>query len=228
MGLRRKITATIVLFLLLSLCLSLIIYFTESPILLFRKIKTNKSCAALAIRDDVVPFQKFGTRLFTYPYLQSAYAEVVYLTEYSKNEKHKEFVDGLERLLRNYDQTDIYLLAHANSYYEWVNELDSSLRKKIRLVYNTGCSGAEQQATWLGLGAKCYVGHKSSESISPVFYFYFLRRWCAGEKVGVATTASNQYMLEKIERLGIELDPVILHESEAECFGLTELTIENE
>jgi len=207
------------LLVLLVFIFSLLVYFTEGPILLFKPIIKNKGCAALAIRDDVIPFQKFGTRLFTYPLLKNAYAEVIYLTEFGKNEKRDDFVKGLDQLLSRYEKVDIYLLAHANEYYRLAQEIDSVKRRGIRMVYNTGCSGAEQCGNWLGLGAKSYVAHKSNESISPVFYFYFLRRWCAGESLGNASREANLCMEEKLERLAINLDTTLLSESRARCFG---------
>lgn len=228
LSLKRKIISGSLLLFLLVFIFSLLVYFSEEPILLFKPIIKNKNCAALAIRDDVIPFQKFGTRLFTHPCLSKAYAEVIYLTEYKKNEKHDDFVKGLGRLLSEHEQVDIYLLAHANEYYEWVGEIDSLKRRRIRMVYNTGCSGAEQCSDWLELGAKSYVAHKSNESISPVFYFYFLRRWCAGEKLNVSTREGNDCMKEKLERLAINLDTTLLSESQAQGFGKTNYGIHDQ
>jgi len=224
-SLKRKIISGTLLLFLLVFIFSLLVYFTESPILLFKPILKNKSCAALAIRDDVVPFQKFGTRVFTYPCLSEAYAEVIYLTEYGKNEKHDDFVRAMDRLLSDHDKVDLFLLAHANEYYRWVQEIDSLKRQRIRMVYNTGCSGAGQCNDWLGLGAKSYVAHRSNESISPVFYFYFLRRWCSGENLGAATREANLCMKEKLERLAVNLDTAILSESRARCFGVENYAI---
>jgi len=202
---------------LLCFSFSLVIYFSDAPLLLFKGIKKQDNCGAIAIRDNVIPFQKFGTRLFTWPYLSSAYNEVIYLTEFKRNHKRKEFIEGLNNLLNDNDSVDVFLLAHANEYYQWVQQIDSVKRRKIRLVYNTGCSGIAQKDSWLSLGAKYYVGHRSNESISPVFYFYFLRRWCGSEDLGIAVSQSNKNMNEKIKRLGININALILKESEAEC-----------
>lgn len=193
-------------------------YFIESPILLFSSAKKT-SYAALAIRDNVVPFQKFGSRLFTLPYLTVSYNEVVYLTEYAKDEKHDEFVRELEKLLEKNVAVDVFFLAHANHYYKWVSELDSGQRKKIRLVYNTGCSGADQNDLWLNLGIKSYVAHRSNESISPVFYFYFLRRWCVGYELSEAVAEANKAMETKMKRLGAPVDSTVLYESNAGVYG---------
>ncbi len=221
---KRKLLSAgfVLLLLLISFCLT--VYFTESPLLLFSSIKKT-SCGAIAIRDHVVPFQKFGSRLFTVPYLTASYNEVVYLTEYSGDEKHNEFVRELKKLLEENMAVDIFFLAHSNNYYKWVSELDGAQRKKIRMVYNTGCSGADQRDLWLSLGIKSYVGHRSNESISPVFYFYFLRRWCAGYELGEATAEANRNMESKLNRLGAPVDSTVLYESQASVFGYSDYKI---
>jgi hypothetical protein len=151
--------------------------------------------------------------------LTNSYSDVIYLTEYSRNEKQKEFVEGLDKLLASHEHVDLFLLAHANEYYRWVMQIDSAKRKNIRMVYNTGCSGTGQENIWLDLGARTYIGHPSSESISPVFYFYFLRRWCAGEKLSGAVVKANGLMITKLDRLKIPVDPLVLLGSQGVVFG---------
>ena len=220
--------------LLVILAFTSIIYFSESPVLLFQKIKKQNNIGAIAIRDNVIPFQKFGTRLFSYPYLNACYGKVVYLTEYQKYGQHQEFVTQLNTLLDQYSSVDIYLLAHANTYYSWVAELDSVKRQKIRLVYNTGCSGASQSDIWLNLGAKSYVAHTGKESLSPVFYFYFLRRWCAGYSLQKAIAEANNFLEIKLNRFklysfsAISVDSIQLNESQAQCFGQNNYKLSNE
>ncbi len=203
---------------------------SESPVLLFQKIKKQNNIGAIAIRDNVIPFQKFGTRLYTYPYLNACYGNVVYLTEYRKDEQHSEFVNRLNDLLDHNSCVDIYLLAHANAYYKWVAELDSIKRKKIRMVYNSGCSGAGQSEIWLHLGAKSYVAHKGRESISPVFYFYFLRRWCAGYTLHDAVDMANKCMETKLYRFNksVYYDSLQINESRGNCFGQSNYKLANE
>lgn len=210
---------------LVAACLAIVIFFSDSPILLFRFFSKNKNFAALAIRDNVIPFQKFGSRLFTVPYLDKAYGEVVYLTEFERNAKKSAFIENLSRLLGEYDQVDLYLLAHANDYYLWVAQIDGALRKKLRLVYNTGCSGASQGDTWLQLGARSYVSHASAESLSPVFYFFFLRRWCAGSTLSEATHEANINLKTRLSRLGADPGGGVLEGSCGTCFGRSDYKI---
>lgn len=210
--------------LLVLLCFAMCMYFLEETLALWR-IKPAERKAAIAIRDNVIPFQKYGTRLFTLPYLKKGYSEVVYLTTYEKEEKKKEFIEGLTRLLENNDAVDIFLLAHGNSYYRWVEEIDTALRKKIRLVYNTGCSGAQQALLWQRLGARSYVAHISEESISPVFYFYFLRRWAAGRPLAKAAAEANLQMLHNLEKLHTGVPATVLNQSMGICFGQKDYTL---
>jgi hypothetical protein len=224
---KPKIRTVLVLALLLLLSVFLIIWLTEKPVFLFSKHPETKY-AAIAIRDHVSSFEKFGTRLFTWPDLARSYHEVIYLTEYSRHEKQNEFVKGLDELLTTHEHVDVFLLAHANEYYRWVLQIDSTKRKKIRMVYNTGCSGASQKDIWLDLGAQSYVGHTSGESISPVFYFYFLRRWCAGERLSEAVVHANNLMINQLGRMHIPIDPLVLWGSQGVVFGPADYKIQGE
>lgn len=204
-----------------ALCLFAVAAISDTPVSI--KIPANRSSiAAIAIRDNVIPFQKFGTRLFTLPYLEKCYGRVCYFTQEGKYDKKNAFVDSLNVLLEQYPVVDIYLLAHANTYHRWVEEVPEELRKNIRLVYNTGCAGSDQCANWLSLGAKTYVGHPGKKSISPVFYFFFLRRWAAGERLDKALAESNERMLSKMKGL-VPADDLM--RSQAICFGDSLCTI---
>ena len=151
----------------------------------------RESRAAVAIRDDVTPFQKWVTRAFTYGQLTANYDHVEYLTQESDDPKHSAFVTALEAALERYDAVDLFLLAHTNRYIDWVSEIDPDLRHRIRLVYNSGCQGTSQADDWLDTGAGVYVGHPG-ESESEIFYVYFLRRWLRGSSVHNALEASNR------------------------------------
>ncbi len=229
---KQKISAALIAFCLFALCLFLIGWLSDSP----RSIVTpanRASTAAIAIRDNVIPFQKFGTRLFTLPYLEKCYNEVSYFTQSGRLDKKEEFIAALDSLLGKYKSVDIFLLAHANSYHRWLNDLPEAKREHIRLVYNTGCGSSSQCADWLTLGAKAYVGHPGEQSISPVFYFFFLRRWSAGEKLQDVIRESNELMLSKMNRIGNlsfgllcpETQDII--DSQAICFGDSTLSIDN-
>lgn len=150
----------------------------------------RESRAALAIRDDVTPFQKWGTRTFTYGQLAANYDRVDYFTQGFDDPKSVEFVAALEAALRGYDVVDVFLLAHSNSYVAWLNSIAPELRRKIRLVYNTGCWGGGQGQSWIEAGADAYVGHVG-RSESPIFYVYFLRHWIRGVTIDKAVRESN-------------------------------------
>jgi hypothetical protein len=220
---KRKIIAIVIVSLLLLLCLS-IMRLASGPVLLFEPA-AKSNCAAIAIRDDVNRFQKFGTRLFTYPYLDAHYEEVIYLTEYDSCKKKKEFIEGLNKLLSGRQQVDIFLLAHTNYYYDWVREIDPAKRSNIRMVYNTGCYGKVQSDVWRGLGAKSYIAHEG-ESLSPVFYFYFLRRWCGGATIREAIDEANRNMIEKLNI--VPVNAPLLQSSVARCYGADDYSITDE
>ncbi len=200
-------------------------FFTDHPVACQKKNKSD--VAAIAIRDNVIYLQKYGTRLFSLPYMKKYYSEVRYFTENYPDEHYDSFVVQLKELLSLHDSVDIYLLAHSNTYYSWVNEIDSVQLKKIRLVYNTGCSGALQKDEWKRLGVKYYVAHESNQSISPVFYFYFLRRYTNGQGLSEAIKNSNEAMHEKLFRLNLFSLGSISVDEELEYGSEGKLVIEN-
>jgi len=162
--------------------------------------------AALAIRDNVTPFEKWGSRQFTWPYLKAGYDAFWYFTQTSAEDSREAFVRQLQEALERYPEVDLYLLAHHNHYLDWVAQVPAPARSRLRLVYNTGCRDLRQRAEWLDLGAGAYVGHPG-QSMSPVFYFFFLRRWTRGYTLGEAINEANQLMrfelnLAKVLTLG--------------------------
>jgi len=218
-----KVIALSITFLVFVFSFLLISFFSDCPL----KIESNNtSYAVIAIRDNVNSFQKFGTKLFTTPYLNKYYKEVAYFTQDSCDDKHNEFVKKLDSLLRKYQKVDIFLLAHSNFYYKWVSEIDSAKRKNIRLVYNTGCSDNRQSEIWLNLGAKSYVAHEGVKSISPAFYFFFLRRWGSGDKLINIVKASNEIMHTKLSRISFTgINEIDIKESEGIIYGDTSISI---
>jgi len=129
--------------------------------------------------------------------------------------------------LKRYPQVDLFILAHDNRLVTWIEGLPAEQRERLRLVYNTGCYDLKQGPLWLSLGAKAYVGHPGY-SVSPVFYFYFLRRWTRGIKLADAIEESNALMRLIITRAQLfsfgklKMDKKI-QESEAFCYGDREL-----
>lgn len=160
--------------------------------------------AAVALRDHVIPFQKWGTKLFTVPHLEEGYDHVAYLTQSGPGDKRDEVVAALEQALTRYDVVDLFLLAHGNRFVEWVEAIDPALRARLRLVYNTGCGGARQAEEWLAVGADVYVGHPAIQSISPAFYLFFLRRWTRGWPLVESVEAANRAAARRLGWLGMD------------------------
>jgi phage tail protein X len=152
-----------------------------------------------AIRDNVTTFQKWGTRIFTWRYLTRYYDAAWYFTQSSYGDKKEAFLSCLDNALERYRAVDLFLLAHSNEYVAWAATLPEAHRRRIRLVYNTGCHNLPQGQQWLDLGAKAYVGHPGV-STSPVFYYYFLRRWTYGLAIREAVDESNVLARRKFEQ----------------------------
>lgn len=155
--------------------------------------------AALAIRDNVTPFQKWGSRQFTWPRLNAGYDAVWYFTQTTADSSREAFLAQLEQALERYPAVDLYLLAHHNNYADWVAQVPAGARSHLRLVYNTGCRNLPQGPTWLKLGARAYVGHPG-QSASPVFYFFFLRRWMRGDTLDEAINEANRLLRVELNR----------------------------
>lgn len=189
--------------------------------------KNNR--AAIAIRDNVNSFQKWGSKNFTAGYLEHYYHRYWYFTESSNNNCKKQFQQSLRYALSRYPQVDLYLLAHQNNYIYWIESLPPHLLTNLHLVYNTGCGDIYQGKHWLNLGADAYIGHYDQSS-SPVFYFYFLRRWSCGYSAGQALAESNQLMKTFLKQIKIlsfsQLDAEkIFLQSQAEILGNPDITI---
>jgi hypothetical protein len=179
--------------------------------------------AALAIRDNVTPFQKWGSRQFTWPYLERYYDAGWYFTQCDSENCKQAFLSRLDMTLEGYAEVDLFLLAHSNYFVDWVAKLRPERRGRIRLVYNTGCRDSKQERLWLSLGAKAYVGHPG-KSESPVFYFYFLRRWTRGATLQDAVEEANGLMGSTLARVEFLSSGNVgaartYQESEAHCYG---------
>ncbi len=155
--------------------------------------------AALALRDNVTPFQKWGSRQYSWPYLSAGYDQVWYFTQTSPDSAKEAFLARLEEALERYPEVDLYLLAHHNHYVNWVAQVPAEARGHLRLVYNTGCWDLRQGPRWLRLGATAYVGHPG-KCASPVFYFFFLRRWARGHTLDEAIGEANRLMRVELNR----------------------------
>ncbi|MCB9639431.1 MAG: hypothetical protein H6727_11115 [Myxococcales bacterium] len=184
---------------------------------------SRKLRAALAIRDHVIPFQKWGTRQFTWPYLKKYYDQAWYFTHTRNNKDKAAFIARLEEALDRYEAVDLFFLAHGNHYYQWLSHIPRQKRKRLRLVYNTGCKDLWQGRYWLALGAKAYIGHPGV-SASPLFYVYFLRRWTLGQRLNELLGPSNAAMRRVLHLaspvLPAPLTPEKVYlDSKAFCYG---------
>lgn len=188
---RREILSLLVVFFSVILVFAAVFILSDMPFFFREKNDTKYNIAAISIRDDVIPFQKMGSRLFTVPYLQNNYDHFAYFTQYGKEDKKDSFVDSLYLFLNRYDSVDIYLLAHANYYFSWLDTFPKKLLSKIRMVYNTGCGNGDQSYIWLSMGVSTYIGHPGVKSQSPVFYFFFMRRLTANNDFRKSVDEAN-------------------------------------
>ena len=145
----KKIISLLITLMIIILVFILVILLSDTPIFFHKKKDSKYTIAAIAIRDNVIPFQKMGSRLFTVSYLQKKYDHYIYMTQYEEMDKREAFTDSLYGFLKNYDSVDVYLLAHSNYYYSWLDTFPKNLLKKIRMVYNTGCGNSNQTYIWL-------------------------------------------------------------------------------
>lgn len=158
--------------------------------------------AALSYRDHVSPFEKYGSKLFMAPILKRQYAKTMHITQPARHRGRAHFIRSLTTLLKTHDVVDVFLAAHGNAVYRWVEAIKPELRQKLRLIYNTGCANAWQSKRWLNLGAKAYVGHPGRMSISPVFLVLFMRDWVNGYALVDAVQRSNQRAARRLRFVG--------------------------
>lgn len=226
----RTNTARLVIILLLLSIGTFLTKGLERPFWRFTTIANKQQRAAFAVRDNVVAFQKWGTKLYTLPYLEKYYQDVFYVTQFSQENNEEQFIDNLTRALTNYEQVDIFILAHGNRMVNWVAKIPAPLRARIRMVYNTGCTNSCQYDQWLSLGAKTYVGHPGAFGQGALFYFFFLRRWTNDTPANLAITDCNQLIHSVINKEiyipGVDIDPDTIYQmSEAQCYGNCQLKL---
>ncbi len=220
-----RIAATIATFLLAAFSYILVTACTDN-FLLPAGNSSHQQKAAIAIRDAAPGYLQWGTEHFTVPYLEKYYTDWYYINEEPGNNHKKAFQNALITALKKYTTVDLYLLAHTNNYYKWVREIKPALRKNLRLVYNSGCEDLNQANTWLKLGAQTYIGHPG-RSASPLFYFYFLRRWTRNGSIEHAVRTANNGMYKLLNIGGFfspELNPTeVYDQSVAHISGNTRL-----
>jgi len=219
----KKSTALAIAVLLPGLAYAVVVALTESVSWNTAVPAGKERRAAVAIRDNVTPFQKWGSKQFTWRYLDGYYDAARYFTQSDSNNCKQAFLSCLDTALERYAEVDLFFLAHGNYFVDWVSELPPERRGRLRLVYNTGCRDLQQGPLWLSLGAKAYVGHPGV-SASPVFYFYFLRRWTRGATLQDAMDESNGLMRSTLARVEFisfgKVDATrTSQDSEAFCYG---------
>lgn len=151
--------------------------------------------AAVAIRDHVPGYQKAFTAAFTLPRLRDGYRGWWYFTASEERSQRDEFLRALEDATAEYDAVDVFLLAHSNRYVDLVAQLPEAKRRRIRLVYDTGCGDERQAKEWLALGVRAFVGHPD-ENVAPVFYVPFLSAWLRGLPASDAVAVANRALRE--------------------------------
>jgi hypothetical protein len=201
----------------------------ERPFVLSSTRTPHAPRAAIAIRDDVIAFQKWGTRSFTLPALERGYDRVWYFTESEGNGARAAFVSAVADACASYGTVDLYLLAHGNRYVDAIAALGTEHTSSLRLVYNTGCGDADQSSRWLDIGADAYVGHVGV-SQSPVFFVYFLRRWIGGVALGDAVVEANAEtarVLTVVARFGLSAADTgeLIADTAAVCTGTGSMRI---
>lgn len=202
MKVSRIIWASVVSVFLLVLASGIVIYLTDRPLAFFSSTNQAKTLAAVAIRDSVPLYQQAATRAFALSYLPQYYAKVYYLTQKYYLDKQKAFIQNLQEALENYPEVDIYILAHGGKpYAAWLEQIPTKWRKKIRFVYNSGCGSTNEAEKWLNMGAKTYMAHQGTKSISPIFLFYFLRRFSRGSDLEEAYYEANELCLYQLNQL---------------------------
>lgn len=154
--------------------------------------KAEYTAAVIAIRDKVPLFQRKLTRFFTLPKLKRKYNDVVYLEAADNRQLRSDFRSAVTGFALRVDSIDIFLLAHSNQYVECLTDIPEPIAKKIRLVYNSGCANADQRGQWKSHHVKYYLAHSGKNSLSPVFYFYFLRHWVNGTDLQEAVVRANR------------------------------------
>lgn len=197
----RPVPAMLISLLVPCLLYAMVVTAVGDRLFVFSRVPAGReNRAALAIRDDVPAFEKWGSRIFTQGYLRRYYAEYWYFTQAFEGDCKEHFTEALNHALANYPAVDLFLLAHTNTYIEWVEAFPEPMRRRIRFVYNTGCYNEPQGEEWLALGAEAYIGHPG-KSLSPYFYFYLLRHWTHGASIGEALQLGNRRMERKFHQL---------------------------
>jgi hypothetical protein len=124
------------------------------------------------------------------------------------NTEVAETLARVRSLLHESNAVDIFIAAHTNEHFLFLDQLNSEERSKIRLVYNSGCTDFQDRSEWLSRGAKIYLGHDSTMSCSPGFLHAFLDSWLSGESLADAINRGNKMLSYHLGTLRYILDPL--------------------
>jgi hypothetical protein len=162
----------------------------------------ERDTAAFAVVNNPPAIVNEATKSFIQPLLDS-YEESAVLDDGAPaggGERLRQFAARLRRALERRRAVDLFVLAHTNVYYGLVAAIPVELRRKIRLVYDSGCFGATLAArAWRRHGAQAVVAHRG-ESCSPLFVNRFRTYWWGGLPAGAAVARANR----DLERVYLE------------------------
>jgi hypothetical protein len=80
-------------------CWAFVVALTDRPILRVPSAARERR-AAVVLRDNVSPFEKWGSRMFTIRRAQNSYDRVWYFTQRYRGDQHSEFVAALDQATR--------------------------------------------------------------------------------------------------------------------------------
>ena len=147
--------------------------------------------AAVYVIADNPGFQYFTTN-FVEP-LIGAYeiGKVFDFDEEDTSDVKSEFLKNLTFSLNKGRTVDLFILGHTNSYSKMLAGIPRDLRKKIRLVYNSGCYNVDDGPNLLSsYGIQAYVGHFGF-SASPLFLNKFIYNWLGSYYLRAAVARTN-------------------------------------
>lgn len=101
--------------------------------------------------------------------------------------------------LEKNDVVDFFMFGHGGrtQLYDMMSAVPSDLRKKIRLVYSSGCSDYDSVCKVLDKAGKVYVSHHET-SCSPIFATRFLQQWISGQSIAKAVEDGNNFSKDVI------------------------------
>jgi hypothetical protein len=221
----NKAPAAVLTISILILTILFVFLVTDKPFSCKKNNNDLISIGAISIRDDVSDFEKSGSYMFTNSRLKKTYKHVLYITIDKPWYEDMGLFSEIKTFIDKNDKIDIYLLAHGNDMISLFKKLDNQQKEKIRIVYNTGCANANQSYLWLGMGADSYISHNAEKSYSPIFYVFYLRRWCNGYKLEEAVSQANikqQKIIKVLSFFGF--DP-LFYDSKAQIYGNLNLKV---